>query len=76
MRVSRFAALLTLCWCLVVGASAARVSDFPDFPELFQPEDGEVLTVVIENDMFGGTDRHYTNGLRLEWVSAAEAVSP
>lgn len=33
------------------------------------------LTVQVENDLFGGgTDRHYTNGLRVSWVSAENAV--
>jgi hypothetical protein len=79
LRLFCLAALLTVCCGLVSGFETARasdVSDFPDFPDFFQPQEGEVLTVVIENDMFGGTDRHYTNGLRLEWVSAEEAVSP
>lgn len=33
------------------------------------------LTVQVENDLFGGgTDRDYTNGLRISWVSAENAV--
>lgn len=40
-----------------------------------QQVEGSVFTVVVENDLFGGTDRHYSNGLRLEWVAPEERVS-
>lgn len=29
-----------------------------------------VFTVYFENDYFGGEDQHYTNGVKLSWVSA------
>jgi hypothetical protein len=33
------------------------------------------LSIQIENDLFGsGDDRHYTNGVRLAWLSAANDV--
>lgn len=38
--------------------------------------DRGAISVVIENDLFGGTDCNYTNGLRMEWVRPAEAFSP
>jgi lipid A 3-O-deacylase len=28
-----------------------------------------VFTFYLENDFFGGTDRHYTNGVKLSWLS-------
>lgn len=28
------------------------------------------FTFYLENDYFGGTDRHYTNGLKLSWLSS------
>lgn len=35
------------------------------------------LSFTIENDMFGGSDRYYTNGLRLGWTApAGEAPAP
>jgi len=37
-----------------------------------EPLDRGVVSVVIENDLFGGTDRNYSNGLKLEWVRPAE----
>ncbi|WP_414660606.1 lipid A deacylase LpxR family protein [Horticoccus sp. 23ND18S-11] len=29
-----------------------------------------VFTIYIENDAFSGTDQHYTNGVKLSWLSA------
>ncbi|MEO6245933.1 MAG: lipid A deacylase LpxR family protein [Opitutaceae bacterium] len=29
-----------------------------------------VVTVYVENDSFTGTDQHYTNGLKISWLSA------
>lgn len=29
-----------------------------------------VFTFYLENDFFGGTDRHYTNGTKFSWLSA------
>lgn len=37
---------------------------------------GAVVSAVIENDLFGGTDRNYSNGVKLEWVRPAEAFNP
>ncbi|MCZ6609287.1 MAG: lipid A deacylase LpxR family protein [Alphaproteobacteria bacterium] len=32
-------------------------------------EDRASFSVLVENDSFGGTDRHYTNGLKASWLS-------
>lgn len=32
------------------------------------------LSVAIENDKFTGTDQHYTNGIRMAWLSAESDV--
>jgi len=56
--------------CVVAAQAEAR-----DHPRNAPPEDGGVLTLVVENDLFGGTDRHYTNGVRLEWVAPEDEVS-
>jgi len=38
--------------------------------------DHDVVSLQIENDLFGdGFDRHYTNGLRLSWVSGEKELS-
>ncbi|WP_404381505.1 lipid A deacylase LpxR family protein [Caenispirillum salinarum] len=33
-----------------------------------------IVTFQLENDLFTGTDRHYTNGVRLSYLSAENAV--
>lgn len=35
-----------------------------------------VISLTSENDLFGGTDRNYTNGLRIERVGPADRVFP
>lgn len=35
-----------------------------------------VISLTSENDLFGGTDRNYSNGLRIERVSPADRVHP
>lgn len=55
---------------LLLGALSARAQDRQD--ELAGAWDGGVLTIQIENDWFGGPlnrDRHYSTGLRLNWMS-------
>lgn len=37
-------------------------------------EEGGTLTLIIENDRLANTDRHYTHGMRLSWLSAADDV--
>lgn len=33
------------------------------------PDRSWTFTFRIENDLFAGTDRHYTNGIKLSWIS-------
>ncbi|MEO0785753.1 MAG: lipid A deacylase LpxR family protein [Pseudomonadota bacterium] len=35
-----------------------------------------VISLTSENDLFGGTDRNYSNGIRIERVSPADRVFP
>ncbi|MEO0466305.1 MAG: lipid A deacylase LpxR family protein [Pseudomonadota bacterium] len=35
-----------------------------------------VISITSENDLFGGTDRNYSNGFRIERVSPADRVFP
>ncbi|MDZ7641084.1 MAG: lipid A deacylase LpxR family protein [Desulfurivibrio sp.] len=39
-------------------------------------ESGEALVLVLENDIFHNTDRHYTNGLQLSWISGGATAAP
>lgn len=58
-----------------LGAQAyAQSPDVTAEPPAYS--DRPVISLLIENDLFGGTDRNYTNGVRLEAVSAANDVHP
>ena len=48
---------------LLVLASAVRAADLSGS-----------YTLLVENDVFTGTDRHYTNGLRLSYLSRQDDV--
>ncbi|MBB5350348.1 hypothetical protein HNR46_000572 [Haloferula luteola] len=37
-------------------------------------DDDGYLTFYLDNDLFGGEDRDYTNGARLAWISGSERV--
>jgi len=50
---------------------AATAQTVPD-PDAAPRDPHSVLTLQLENDLFAGTDRYYTNGLRLTWVSPSE----
>lgn len=63
----RFAALSSL----VLGWAASACAE--------PPETGTgpgVISMTSENDLFGGTDRNYTNGIRLERFGPANDVHP
>jgi hypothetical protein len=53
-----------LLLCLILSSSAATVADT-------RTRSSSYLTLYVDNDLFGGTDRNYTNGLRLSWISPA-----
>lgn len=64
-----FACVLTAVLCAPVIGAAASALQPGDCARRTDAGEGGVLTLVVENDLFGGTDRDYTNGLRLEWVA-------
>ncbi len=41
-----------------------------------EPDHEGVFTASLENDIFTGTDRHYTNGVRLAFLSAENNIPP
>lgn len=45
-------------------------------PEAIAETGRGVISLTSENDLFGGTDRNYSNGLRIERVSPAGRVFP
>jgi lipid A 3-O-deacylase len=41
-----------------------------DVPDMTRARQAAVFTLYFENDYFGGTDRHYTNGTKFSWLSS------
>ncbi len=53
---------------LITGAAA--FAQTADAPATARARSAPVFTMYVENDAFTGTDQHYTNGLKLSWLSA------
>lgn len=67
MTTTRFLVAVTMLG-LLSGAAAAQSGDRAPIPNRWT---GGSISAITENDKwaFRGEDRHYTNGLRLSWVS-------
>jgi hypothetical protein len=50
---------------LVVSGQSARADDGPERP----PDSRGVFSIQLENDLFQHTDRHYTHGTRLSYLT-------
>lgn len=59
LRILAFAAILA------APLTQAAEGDIP----IENARTASVVTLYLENDYFGGTDRHYTNGAKLSWLS-------
>ncbi|MEM6972661.1 MAG: lipid A deacylase LpxR family protein [Pseudomonadota bacterium] len=55
-----------LAWSATVRADEA---DTPDRAAPHPVSAGGFISATFENDIFGGTDRDYTNGIRVDWIS-------
>ncbi|MEE4299293.1 MAG: lipid A deacylase LpxR family protein [Pseudomonadales bacterium] len=67
--MTRLLALLLGCGLLL--APAVRAADAPSAaPEARRG----YLTFYLDNDLFAGTDRNYTNGARFSWISEGEPL--
>ncbi|HEY9247507.1 MAG TPA: lipid A deacylase LpxR family protein [Rariglobus sp.] len=53
---------------LILSAAAGRADVEPEIP-VERARTAPVFSLYFENDYFGGEDRHYTNGVKLSWVS-------
>ncbi len=64
---------LTVRLCLAAGLCFLHST--PLFAgERISEDEKDILTLVIENDIFAGRDGNYTNGVRLAWLSAEEEM--
>lgn len=64
------ASLCASSFCLSFAEDRKKTDDDRDFGL----QKGEVISLIVENDLFGGADRNYSNGVRLEYHSAADEV--
>ncbi|MBP7063334.1 MAG: lipid A deacylase LpxR family protein [Ferrovibrio sp.] len=63
--------LLTLLAAPVLAQEAAKPAPVPEPPP---PQKAGTLSFVLENDMlFANSDRHYTNGVHMSWLTAPGA---
>lgn len=69
MRSAHFATHVAMALgTALIFASAASAQ--PDDPKPGRPSsEGGTISATFENDIFGGTDRNYTNGVRLDYVT-------
>jgi lipid A 3-O-deacylase len=70
LKISSFCRQTALAAMLLGSAGAAGAQS-----QASQEKPG-VISITSENDLFGGTDRNYTNGLRLERFGPADRVFP
>ncbi len=64
-------------WAALGAALCATSGAFAQETAAERAETGRpILSLVVENDLFGGTDRNYSNGLRLAWTGRANDVHP
>src|SRR5689334_6818214 len=76
-RIGRIAVLATV---LVAGPIVARAADDPPPPpSATESESRSIFIFQVENDVFNRfspTDRDYTNGVRIGWLSPALTAMP
>ncbi|MBC8040715.1 MAG: lipid A deacylase LpxR family protein [Opitutaceae bacterium] len=59
---------VVMVMAIMVSASGGRADVDRKVP-VERARNAPVLTLYFENDYFGGEDRHYTNGVKLSWIS-------
>lgn len=61
---------IVLFWWLIAAPAAwAQDADDAEPAESGEDDSGEYLTFYLDNDLFSGEDRDYTNGGRISWIS-------
>jgi lipid A 3-O-deacylase len=62
--------LLSLVACALAGRAGVFAAERGSPEPTARARSAPVFTVYFENDTVAGTDEHYTNGLKLSWLSA------
>ncbi|MFZ5932330.1 MAG: lipid A deacylase LpxR family protein [Pseudomonadota bacterium] len=65
--MNKFQSALISLVCLLTISTPAFAAE-----ERVIKDDKGILNIVIENDIFAGSDRDYTNGIRFAWLSSEE----
>ena len=60
----------------LLALSLLLVGVYPYLTVAEEVAENGTLSVVLENDVFYGIDRHYTNGLRIVWVPGSDTPAP
>lgn len=62
--------LLLMPFLACAAPGRAADSNVPTLPEMTRARQASIFTAYFENDTLGNTDRHYTAGTKLSWVSS------
>lgn len=75
MRILKHSRLAALCLCspFLLLTKVAFAADAGS-AELDNPERRGTWNLIVENDSFTGTDRNYTSGVQMSYLSRAERV--
>lgn len=59
---------------LLISSSISAICINPALAaqEKLEEDNKGIFGIVLENDVFDGSDRYYTNGIRFSWISAEE----
>ncbi|WP_426957476.1 lipid A deacylase LpxR family protein [Muricoccus radiodurans] len=57
------------CLMILLGVAPAAIAQTQVQPTVNRPDYAGTLSLTIENDVFGGTDRYYSNGFLIAWQS-------
>jgi len=65
-------ALVALCASCIAGVTLARAADGGTLPsaETVRAREAAIFTLYLENDILANTDRYYTAGTKLTWLSS------
>jgi hypothetical protein len=66
-----------LILAFVASSASAEPTEWPKWPLRSKDNASKgTWSLIDENDLFGGTDRNYTNGLQFSWLSAKNDLPP
>lgn len=70
MTHTPFATRTITFWIVLLTLLYAHTGVYAGEHQPFLEDDKAIVSMVFENDLFGGQDENYTNGMRLSWLSS------